>query len=265
MEDMETGYYSFELRDYDSKIGRWTTIDPYRQYYSPYLGMGNNPTHNVAPDGGCATGDTPCIQAAKAAGFTSQADINAFVNLDAYAPSPSFGDLARAWAGGINRSVTDNTQFIRDRTQKWSDAVTQGNINQPNNAAQQIIIPTAQSIYDLGLVGSGMASGLPLTAATRVGSYLDGVEDIMANPSLLQGRTVAEISEVMVGSSRWVRDVMRRSSRATGVVFREVNDAGTDFTGRIIQYHPGTPRHFGGKAYWKVSNGQTGTTRIPLD
>jgi RHS repeat-associated protein len=50
--DSETGWESFELRMYDSRIGRWLSIDPYGQYYSPYVGMGNNPGNMVDPDGG---------------------------------------------------------------------------------------------------------------------------------------------------------------------------------------------------------------------
>ena len=55
---------------------------------------------------------------------------------------------------------------------------------------------------------------------------------------------------------------MRKSSRAEGWMFRELNEAGTDYTGRIIQYHPGSPRHFDRQAYWKVSNGIKGTVRV---
>ncbi|WP_222984564.1 RHS repeat domain-containing protein [Flagellimonas meishanensis] len=40
--DSETGKEAFELRLWDSRIGRWLTTDPSNQYYSPYLGMGNN-------------------------------------------------------------------------------------------------------------------------------------------------------------------------------------------------------------------------------
>ena len=39
--DEETGYDNFELRMYDSRLGRWTCKDPLQQYFSPYLGMGN--------------------------------------------------------------------------------------------------------------------------------------------------------------------------------------------------------------------------------
>jgi RHS repeat-associated protein len=51
-EDKETGFNHFELREYDPVIGRWMNVDPYRQYYSGYVGMGNNPVMGVDPDGG---------------------------------------------------------------------------------------------------------------------------------------------------------------------------------------------------------------------
>ena len=43
---------SFQLRLYDSRIGRWLNPDPKKQYFSPYLAMGNNPINGVDPDGG---------------------------------------------------------------------------------------------------------------------------------------------------------------------------------------------------------------------
>ena len=51
-EDEETGWNSFELRMYDAVIVRWTTIDPKRQHFSPYLSMGNNPISKLDADGG---------------------------------------------------------------------------------------------------------------------------------------------------------------------------------------------------------------------
>ena len=50
--DDETGFESFELRLYNSRIGRWLSYDPEGQYDSPYVGMGNNPVSGVDPDGG---------------------------------------------------------------------------------------------------------------------------------------------------------------------------------------------------------------------
>ncbi len=50
--DPETGKEAFQLRLWDSRIGRWLTTDPARQHPSPYLGMGNNPISRIDPDGG---------------------------------------------------------------------------------------------------------------------------------------------------------------------------------------------------------------------
>ncbi|OHT46050.1 RHS repeat domain-containing protein [Flavobacterium tructae] len=50
--DQETGMEAFQLRLWDGRIGRWLSTDPYGQYPSPYLGMGNNPISGIDPDGG---------------------------------------------------------------------------------------------------------------------------------------------------------------------------------------------------------------------
>jgi len=63
--DKETGWNNFELRMYDPAIGRWMTTDPYGQYDSLYVGMGNNPVSSVDPDGGL-DGDPPTGDPTKA-------------------------------------------------------------------------------------------------------------------------------------------------------------------------------------------------------
>jgi len=50
--DPETGKEAFELRLWDSRIGRWLTPDPYGEFSSPYVGMGNNPITTIDIDGG---------------------------------------------------------------------------------------------------------------------------------------------------------------------------------------------------------------------
>lgn len=49
--DEETGWNAFMARQFDPRIGRWISPDRARQFYSPYLGMGNNPISGVDPDG----------------------------------------------------------------------------------------------------------------------------------------------------------------------------------------------------------------------
>jgi hypothetical protein len=36
---------------YDPKFGRWISRDPHKQFWSPYIGMGNNPISGFDPDG----------------------------------------------------------------------------------------------------------------------------------------------------------------------------------------------------------------------
>ncbi len=50
--DQETALDEFDLRHYDPQVGRWTTTDPYEQFASPYLGMGNSPNNFIDPYGG---------------------------------------------------------------------------------------------------------------------------------------------------------------------------------------------------------------------
>ena len=51
-ETAETGWNSFELRMYDSRIARWLQYDPKGEFWSPYIGMGNDPISKTDPDGG---------------------------------------------------------------------------------------------------------------------------------------------------------------------------------------------------------------------
>jgi len=50
--DTENGMEAFQLRLWDGRIGRWLSTDPYAQYASPYLGMGNNPINGIDSNGG---------------------------------------------------------------------------------------------------------------------------------------------------------------------------------------------------------------------
>jgi RHS repeat-associated protein len=59
--DTVTQWSHFQLREYDARLGRWLVPDPYREFYSPYLAMGNNPINTIDPDGGCT--DQACIEA----------------------------------------------------------------------------------------------------------------------------------------------------------------------------------------------------------
>lgn len=85
--DPETGKEAFELRLWDARIGRWLTTDPYSQFSSPYLGMGNNPVRFIDPDGGACydTNDNliPCPDNSALGGFDNT-EFNIPSNQDLY-------------------------------------------------------------------------------------------------------------------------------------------------------------------------------------
>jgi RHS repeat-associated protein len=51
--DDDLAWNDFELRSYDPQIGRFLQNDPYDQFASGYVGMGDDPGANVDEDGGC--------------------------------------------------------------------------------------------------------------------------------------------------------------------------------------------------------------------
>ncbi|MFC3357011.1 hypothetical protein [Sphingobacterium zeae] len=100
------------------------------------------------------------------------------------------------------------------------------------------------------------------TALRKVGSVLERVDDVLTNPILLQGQSYGYVRNMLGKSEGWVNSVMTKTRGADkGWVLRQVNSRGQE-TGRLIQYHPGSRRHFGGAPYWKVSDGAN-TFRFP--
>jgi RHS repeat-associated protein len=50
--DDDIGWNDFALRNYDAQIGRWVQQDPYQEFASPYVGMGDDPINLTDPSGG---------------------------------------------------------------------------------------------------------------------------------------------------------------------------------------------------------------------
>ena len=74
--DEDIGWNDFALRNYDAQVGRWVQQDPYQQFASPYLGMGNDPVNGVDPSGGIYIAPARAVAsvlgtASKAAGAAS--------------------------------------------------------------------------------------------------------------------------------------------------------------------------------------------------
>jgi RHS repeat-associated protein len=50
--DDDIGWHDFMLRNYDAQIGRWVQQDPYQEFASGYVGMGDDPINLTDPSGG---------------------------------------------------------------------------------------------------------------------------------------------------------------------------------------------------------------------
>ena len=50
--ELGLNWYAFHLRCYDPSVGRWFEQDPYNEFFTPYNGMGDNPTNLIDVDGG---------------------------------------------------------------------------------------------------------------------------------------------------------------------------------------------------------------------
>ncbi len=65
--DDDLDWNDFELRSYDPQIGRALQNDPYDQFASGYVGMGNDTVNNIDPSGGWAA--TGILQGMSQAGI----------------------------------------------------------------------------------------------------------------------------------------------------------------------------------------------------
>ena len=93
----------------------------------------------------------------------------------------------------------------------------------------------------------------------QVGSVLESVDDVFANPELLRGKTPLEVEGILSDTPGWkVETLGKGGHQGQGMILREYGSNGT--TGRLIQWHPGGGHH-GANPYWKVSSDK-GTFRI---
>jgi hypothetical protein len=100
--------------------------------------------------------------------------------------------------------------------------------------------------------GALFRNGAALLKNTK--NTIHSVDDIISNPKILEYRSLSEIKPIIENSKGWRPATMSRSRHGDGWVLEELTEAG-NLTGRRIQWHPGTHRHFNGNPYWKISDG----------
>ncbi|WP_437544792.1 RHS repeat-associated core domain-containing protein [Sorangium sp. So ce367] len=108
--------------------------------------------------------------------------------------------------------------------------------------------------------GAGSSSSAKRAAASmrRVGEVLDTVDDVMANPNLLDGMKPQDLMLRLGGKppGNWRVEKLAHGKHAgQGFMLRQYNSGGKP-TGRMIQWHPGGGHH-GPQPYWKVNAGHS--------
>lgn len=85
----------------------------------------------------------------------------------------------------------------------------------------------------------------------RVGSLLESIDDVMANPSLLKGKSPLYVEGILGKTAGWrIERLGKGSQKGNGWVLRQYNAKGNP-TGSQIRWHPGGGHH-GSGPYWRV-------------
>lgn len=99
-------------------------------------------------------------------------------------------------------------------------------------------------------------------ALIPVGKYLSTVDDVLANPQLLAGKTPTDVQGILENSPGWSIETLGKGAhKGGGWVLREYNAAGNP-TGRMLRWHPGGGHH-GPLPYWRVNGHEFKSGMIP--
>ena len=161
-------------------------------------------------------------------------------------------------AGGDPIAQTQVATGVKQAAENWWNASDFDKGKPFGGVAMDIAVPWG--IRKLGLPRAATAEVvISKETAGIVGTSLRSVDDVIANPSLLEGRSLSEVKEILKDTPGWEEGQMKRTRSADkGWTLYQLNPRGTDPTDLYIQFHPGTHRHFNGKPYWKVSSGKKG-------
>jgi RHS repeat-associated protein len=192
--DPETGKEAFQLRLWDGRIGRWLTTDPYRQYSSPYVGMGNDPINGIDPDGGYRTW-AEAVAGWFAGGFKGKIDHVGGEGNNNYAISNyeagngaldsdgSFimGTVRREYGydtyGAVKGFQNDASAFA-NRTSNIATLVSQS-VDATSRSAKNDLLKTGKALYtvygSMGGSGGGLTSGLRLVSnSSKIRNFWTG-------------------------------------------------------------------------------------------
>ncbi|AXT52108.1 RHS repeat-associated core domain-containing protein [Aquimarina sp. BL5] len=213
--DPETGKEAFQLRLWDSRIGRWLTTDPAGQYASPYLAMGNNPISQIDLDGGFANpvygsdgtrigttseGDTgvPIIYDGDNLDFSSLTKDQLITKggeyfnfqLDSHSQALMFNDIlggTQYWINSFTDELTGET--FSHAGQYWADTYYQSDLRggsiSVNKGNGDIFNKPASSFTNFTTTTNGIS--YKITTYNSLSGYTPTVENIRATVIIHEG------------------------------------------------------------------------------
>ncbi|MDA3616859.1 RHS repeat-associated core domain-containing protein, partial [Polluticaenibacter yanchengensis] len=108
--DEDLGWHDFTLRSYDPQIGRFLQADPYDQFASGYVGMGNDPVNGVDPSGGFVS-PTGLLDVVVTAGQSAMQVVNKVVSI-ASSVFSAFGIYSSVSSGSSDVFKKEGKEFI---------------------------------------------------------------------------------------------------------------------------------------------------------
>jgi hypothetical protein len=238
------GWNDFELRSYDPQIGRFLQHDPYDEFASGYIGMGNDPANLTDPNGGC----TSCW------GWVQKA----VENMGTLQPVTVFAQQKSI----LNTAVGVGTIITRDGQRIGAQIINQAKpsfLNRTFNVLKSVGASAWNFIKGvgpvLGRVGS-VAGGLLIPISTGPGASFSPeqmYERIHGKPELHSDEYLAGAEERMNSGNALPNDWLfaeeiqrRKTARGNGngdseneVLGKYTNPGTHDPDGGELDYNPG--------------------------
>jgi len=171
--DVETGKNAFELRQYDGRLGRWTTTDPYSQHHSPYLAMSNNPVSFIDPNGGYSNSFD---QAADSQFNLWRVQKAHGVHLDEYIEATGGGDQDPEVAAALVQSKLDRAE-VKDNLVRYLDKIGWDNdvhaTTQNGEFGYYAPIPGGESTFEVNgrIYGWDKSATVKFITAASIGGF----------------------------------------------------------------------------------------------
>ena len=147
--DDETGMPAFEARLYDPRINRWLTIDPAREFFSPYLAMGNNWINVVDPDGRC----TECPNNAKPGDTYNHSEYGAVTFTE-----------GGGWTDANGASILNDVMLSYSPANTDHPAVSVSLINKPKGMETMEFL----SALKQGLINNGFSENIQVRSSSAI-------------------------------------------------------------------------------------------------